>query len=259
ETALENNIDIRVALENIKQAQATLAQGKAGYFPTFSVGANYTHSVNSINTQFGRILGQRQRLDQFDITGTLAWEADIWGKITSRKLANEASYLQTVASHQAVKTQLIASVATLYYNLLALDEQKDIAEKTMANRAKRLDTNRALKEAGRVTEVAVKQTEAQWISAQALLLDIENNIKNQENALSILIGMFPTTIERSAFQSQQLAVHASEGVAIEILNNRPDVIAAEMAFRNAFELTNVAKANFYPTLRITANGGLQSV
>lgn len=259
ETALENNIDIRVALENIKQAQATLAQGKAGYFPTFSVGANYTHSVNSINTQFGRILGQRQRLDQFDITGTLAWEADIWGKITSRKLANEASYLQTVASHQAVKTQLIASVATLYYNLLALDEQKAIAEKTIANRAKSLDTNRALKEAGRVTEVAVKQTEAQWISAQALLLDIENNIKNQENALSILIGMFPTTIERSAFQSQQLAVNASEGVAIEILNNRPDVIAAEMAFRNAFELTNVAKANFYPTLRITANGGLQSV
>jgi len=69
-------------------------------------------------------LGQRQRLDQFDITGNLGWEADIWGKITSKKMANEATYLQTVAAHQAVRTQLISMVASAYYNLLALDAQK---------------------------------------------------------------------------------------------------------------------------------------
>lgn len=259
QTALDNNIDIRVALENINQANATLAQGKAGYLPTFSVGANYTHSVNSINTQFGRILGQRQRLDQFDITGSLAWEADIWGKITSRKLANEASYLQTVASHQAVKTQLIASVSSTYYNLLALDEQKKIALKTIANRTQSLETNKALKDAGRVTEVAVKQTEAQLLSAQSLLLDIENNIKLQENAMSTLMGLFPTSIARSSFDSQTMAVNGADGISIAVLNNRPDVLAAELGFRNAFELTNVAKASFYPTLRLTANGGLQTV
>ncbi|HLW62029.1 MAG TPA: TolC family protein [Flavobacterium sp.] len=259
ETALENNTDIRAAMENINQAASYLAQGKAGYIPTFSIGANYTHSVNSINTQFGRILGQRQRLDQFDITGNLGWEADIWGKITSRKLANEATYLQTEAAHQAVKTQLIAMVASAYYNLLALDAQKEVAEKTIINRAKSLETNKALKDAGRVTEVAIKQTEAQLLSAQALLLDIENNIKIQENSLSVLQGLFPQTIERSAFEQQKLGISLNDGIGINILNNRPDVMAAEFGFRNAFELTNVAKASFYPTLRLTASGGLQSV
>lgn len=259
QTALDNNLDIRAALENINQAQSYLAQGRAGYLPTFSVGANYTHSVNSINTQFGRILGQRQRLDQFDITGNLGWEADIWGKITSKKRANEATYLQTVAAHQAVRTQLIAMVASAYYNLLALDAQKQVAEKTIVNRTKSLETNEALKDAGRVTEVAIKQTEAQLLSAKALLLDIDNNIKIQENSLSILQGKFPQPIERSAFTEQQLGVDVVNGVPVNVLNNRPDVLASEMGFRNAFELTNVAKASFYPTLRLTASGGLQSV
>ncbi|MEG0916748.1 MAG: TolC family protein [Myroides sp.] len=259
QTALDNNLDIRVALENINQAQSYLSQGRMGHLPTFSIGTNYTHSVNSINTQFGRILGQRQRLDQFDITGTLGWEADIWGKITSKKLAAEATYLQTVAAHQAVKTELISMVASNYYNLLALDAQKKVALKTIENRGKSLETNKALKDAGRVTEVAVKQTEAQVLSAQALLLDIENNIKIQENSLSILEGMFPKEIERSSFTDLQLNVDTEEGVSIETLNNRPDIQAAELGFRNAFELTNVAKASFYPTLKLTASGGLQSV
>lgn len=259
QTALENNLDIRVALENINQAQSYLSQGRMGYMPTFTIGTNYTHSVNSINTQFGRILGQRQRLDQFDITGSLGWEADIWGKITSKKLAAEATYLQTVSAHKAVKTQLIAMVASTYYNLLALDAQKQVALKTIENRNKSLETNKALKDAGRVTEVAVKQTEAQALSAQALLLDIENNIKQQENSLSILKGMFPHAVERASFSDLQLNVNATEGVSIQTLNNRPDVVAAELGFRNAFELTNVAKASFYPTLKLTANGGLQSV
>lgn len=259
QTALENNLDIRAALENINQAQSYLSQGRMGYMPTFTIGTNYTHSVNSINTQFGRILGQRQRLDQFDITGSLGWEADIWGKITSKKLAAEATYLQTVSAHKAVKTQLIAMVASTYYNLLALDAQKQVALKTIENRNKSLETNKALKDAGRVTEVAVKQTEAQALSAQALLLDIENNIKQQENTLSILKGMFPHAVERASFSDLQLNVNATEGVSIQTLNNRPDVVAAELGFRNAFELTNVAKASFYPTLKLTANGGLQSV
>lgn len=259
QTALENNLDIRAALENINQAQSYLSQGRMGYMPTFTIGTNYTHSVNSINTQFGRILGQRQRLDQFDITGSLGWEADIWGKITSKKLAAEATYLQTVSAHKAVKTQLIAMVASTYYNLLALDAQKQVALKTIENRNKSLETNKALKDAGRVTEVAVKQTEAQALSAQALLLDIENNIKQQENSLSILKGMFPHAVERASFSDLQLNVNATEGVSIQTLNNRPDVVAAELGFRNAFELSNVAKASFYPTLKLTANGGLQSV
>ena len=256
---LENNNDVRIALENIKQAQAYILQGKAGYLPTLNIGTNYTHSVNSQNTQIGRIIGRRQHLDQYDITANLSWEADIWGKITSQKNAAEASYLQTVAAHQAVKTQLIASVAATYFQLLALDEQKKIALSTIANREQSLETNKALKEAGRITEVAVKQTEAQLYNAQSLLLDLENSIKLQENVMSVLMGELPGDIPRSELDAQKVAMDLNVGVPADLLNNRPDVIAAEMAFKNAFELTNVARAGFYPTLRLTASGGLQSV
>lgn len=257
--ALENNNDVRIALENIKQGQSYLMQGKAGYLPTLNIGANYTHSVNSKNTQMGRILGNRQHTDQYDVTANLSWEADIWGKITSQKNAAEAGYLQTVAAHQAVKTQLISSVAATYFQLLALDEQRRIALETIANREQSLSTNQALKEAGRITEVAVKQTEAQLFNAQSLLLDLENSIKLQENVLSVLMGDLPKEISRGTLKDQNIGFDLQVGFPADLLNNRPDVVAAEMAFRSAFEMTNVAKASFYPSLRLTATGGFQSV
>src|SRR5690606_24474605 len=130
------------------------------------------------------------------------------------------------------RTQLISMVASAYYNLLALDAQKQVAEKTIENRTKSLETNKALKDAGSITEVAVKQTEAQLLSAKALLLDIDNNIKVQENSLSILQGKFPQSVERSSFSEQQLGVAITDGVSVEVLNNRPDVRASELAFRN---------------------------
>ena len=256
---LDNNMDIRTAIQNIEAAEAYATQGKMGYYPTLNVGGNYTHSVNSLNTQIGRIIGRRQRLDQFDITANLAWEADVWGKITSQKKALQASYLQSVAAHQAVKTQLISSIATSYYQLLALDEQKKFTEQTIINRTNSLNTNIALKEAGVVTEVAVRQTEAQLINAKGLLLDIENNIKLQENILCLLLGDMPHAIERTTLAEQNLNIDPKVGVPAQLLVNRPDVVAAEFAVMNAFEMTNVARAAFYPTLRITAAGGLQSV
>jgi len=256
---LNNNMDIRTAIQNIEAAEAYATQGRMGYLPTLTVGGNYTHSVNSINTQMGRIIGKRQRVDQFDITGSLAWEADVWGKITSQKNALKASYLQSVAAHQAVKTQLISSIATSYYQLLALDEQKRFTEETIINRTNSLETNIALKEAGVVTEVAVRQTEAQLINSKALLLDIENNIKLQENILCLLLGDMPHEIERTSLAEQNLNIDTNVGIPAQLLNNRPDIVAAEYAVINAFELTNVARASFYPSLRITATGGLQSV
>lgn len=256
---LDNNMDIRTAIQNIEAAEAYATQGKMGYYPTLNIGANYTHSVNSLNTQIGRIIGRRQRLDQFDITANLGWEADIWGKITSQKKALQATYLQSVSAHQAVKTQLISSIATSYYQLLALDEQKKFTEETIINRTNSLATNMALKEAGVVTEVAVRQTEAQLINAKGLLLDIENNIKLQENILCLLLGDMPHAIERSTLAEQNLSIDPKIGVPAQLLANRPDVAAAEFAVMNAFEMTNVARAAFYPTLRITAAGGLQSV
>ena len=262
EKGIKNNYDLQIALKQVASSQEKLKQAKYLQYPDvgFGVSAQISKpSKNSMNGQSLNLFLGKSYVEDYNAAFNLSWEADIWGKITSKKLAAEATYLQTVAAHQAVKTQLISQVASTYYNLLALDAQKQLAQKTIENRNKSLETNKALKDAGRVTEVAVKQTEAQVLSAQALLLDIENNIKIQENSLSILEGLFPKEIERSTFADLQLNVDAEEGVSIETLNNRPDIQAAELGFRNAFELTNVAKASFYPTLKLTASGGLQSV
>lgn len=257
EEGLNNNIDIRVAVQQIAAAEAYVKQGKAGYLPTLILGAGVNHQILSRNSQFGSFFDGS--ITQYEATGNLSWEADIWGKIRSNDRAFQASYLQTVAAHQAVKTELIASIASMYYQLLSLDKQLEITQETIETRGSSLETTKALKEAGTVTEVAVKQTEAQLYRARAVVVDIENNIRLVENTLSILLGDTPHDIERTDLARQQITTELQAGVPGQLLRNRPDVIAAEYNLVNAFELTNVARSNFYPSLRLTAAGGFQSL
>lgn len=253
---LQNNIDIRVALQQIISAEAYLKQGKAAFLPSVEAGAQYTHQELSANSQFGSLFSS---LDQYQLTGSLSWEADIWGKIRSNKRAFQASYLQSVAAHQAVKSRLVADIASTYYNLLSLDTQLRITEETVSNRENSLETTSALKDAGSVTEVAVKQTEAQLYTAQALVIDLKMQIKILENTMSILLGTEPTEIPRGNLEGQNITSDLPVGVPVSLLRNRPDVVAAEYAYMNAFELTNAARSNFYPSLTISATGGFQSL
>lgn len=257
--ALINNLDIRVAIQNITAAQAYLKQGKAAYFPTIGTGVNYNITTPSLNSVQGKSLTERQSVNQFELSANLSWEVDIWGRLKSNERALNAAYLQSVAVHQTIKSQLIAAIASNYYQLLAFDEQKRIAEKTIKNREQSITTMKLLKDAGNVTEVAVKQTEAQLLSAKSLLLDIDNNIKLLEHSFCLLIGTTPHSINRNLLSEQMLDEKLAIGIPIQLLSNRPDVMAAEYGVINAFELTNIAKSNFYPSLRITANGGIQSL
>lgn len=257
---LENNLDIRIALQNIEAAEAYVKQGKAAFFPTLNGNASYTHSTSSLNTQTASFFGgERQYVNLYEISGSLSWEADIWGKIRSNKRAYMAGYLQSVSAHQAVKSELVASIASAYYQLLAYDEQKMIAEETIANREQSVETIRALKDAGNVTEVAVKQTEAQLLNAKSLLLDINNNIRLLENTFCILLGESPHEVPRGKLEKQEISAELTVGVPVQLLSNRPDVMAAEYGLIRDFELTNLARSNFYPSVRLTANGGIQSI
>lgn len=257
ERGLAQNIDIRVALQQIVAARAYYLQGKAGYLPTLNAAGRVNYQELARNSQFGSFFSGA--ITQYEITANLSWEADIWGKIRSNKRAFEASYLQSVAAHQAVKTELVAGIATLYFQLLALDEQREIAEQTIATRESSLETTRALKSAGTVSEVAVKQTEAQLYTARALLVELKKDSKLLENTLSILLGEEPHDIRRGDLDDQTFSQGLSVGYPLQLLRNRPDVIAAEYNLVNAFELTNVAKSNFYPSLTLSATTGLQSL
>ncbi|MBE0390868.1 efflux transporter outer membrane subunit [Flavobacterium sp. PL002] len=255
---LKNNLDIRIAMQNLAAAKSTMLQGKAGYFPTLSASTDWTHNKISKNSQSGSFLSDLNT-DQYQLYGSLSWEADIWGKIRSNKRAANAAFLQTGAANQAIKTELIAGIATTYYQLLSVDAQIKVAEKTLINRNQSVETIIALKKAGNVTEVGVKQTEAQKYATEIIIADLKNSAIVLENTMSALLGEASGKIERSTFESQNMQPAITLGVPANLLRNRPDVIAAEYNLITNFEMTNVAKSGFYPTLKVTATGGLQSI
>lgn len=255
--ALDNNLDIRIAVENINAAEAYLKQGKASYWPSVNASLDYSHSKNSQNGQAGALF--KGPIDQFQLAAGLSWEADIWGKIRSQERSLNATYLQTIEAHKAVKTRLVSSVASTYYQLAALSEQIQIAEQNIASRDSSLQTIISLKSAGMTTEVAVKQTETSLYDAKVVLLNLKQSERILENTFCFLLNEPPHSITRNSLNAQNVQTNLSTGVPAKLLANRPDVKQAEYSFMNAFELTNVAKSNFYPTLSITANGGFQSI
>ncbi len=255
---LEHNIDIRISIQTIVAAEANMKQGKAGYLPTLGLGVDWTHQELSRNSQFGAFLPNRTT-DQYQFAANLSWEADIWGKIRSNKRAVNASYLQTIAAKQAVQTQLISSIAATYFQLMALDSQLLVANSNLANRIKSVEVIKALKQSGSVNEVGVKQTEAQLYATQIIAEDLKNSIIILENTMSILLGDVPGKIERSSLDLQELTADIKLGIPSMALSKRPDVIAAEYNLIATFEMTNVARSSFYPSLRLTASGGLQSI
>ncbi len=260
EKGLENNMDIRIALQQIAAAEAYAKQAKLNYLPVIAGNAGATRSHLSENVPQGADLKHLgvDHVDRFELSGSLSWEADIWGKIRSNKRAYVASYLQTVAAHKAIKTQLIADIASTYYQLLALDQQLKVAEKTVVFRREGLETIKALKAAGEESRVAVDQYAAQLYNAQSLLVDLKTSVFKAENTLSILLGETPRNFERLNLADERIDVDLDLGIPALLLRNRPDVMAAEYQLVHAFELTHVARSDLYPSFTLSATGGLQS-
>jgi len=258
ENALMENIDLNIALQNILASQSYYLQSKKTFLPSINVAPSVNYMTQSQNTQLGQLIGERKHVFQHDFVALLSWEADIWGKITSSKRAVFANMQQTIATQQALQTTIVSSVASLYYQLLALDEQKKVIDRTIETRNKFIQTVRTLKLAGTLTEVAVKQNEALLYNAQALLVNIENKIETVENAFNLLLAREPKTIERTTLDEYQISTNLAIGVPYQLLSNRPDVRAAEYELMYAFQIVNIAKADFYPSLRLSAEYGFQS-
>ncbi|NJB83762.1 efflux transporter outer membrane subunit [Wenyingzhuangia aestuarii] len=255
---LANNFDLQIAIKQMSSAESYMKQGKAGYYPTFSIGGSVTDQEISKNSRFGGLSPNRS-IQTYELSGNLAWEADIWGKIRSNKRASYASYLKTTAAQQAVRTELIARIVKNYYQLLALDAQLKITNKTIAVRKKGVETIKALKKSGQVTQVAVDQNIAQYNSAEALKVDLETAIFKLENGLNILLGKSPQKIKRGKLTQQSIDTEMEIGVPALLLSNRPDVKAAQYSLMETFELKNVAKTSLYPSFTLTASGGFQSL
>jgi NodT family efflux transporter outer membrane factor (OMF) lipoprotein len=246
EEGLKNNIDIKTAIARIQQSEAAFGQSKLALWP--SLGAEITSTSKQKITSSNVSSSQNFGLSLYS-----SWEADIWGKLTSAKRASLAALLESKANRDAVITTLISEIAGQYYSLLALDAQLDITRKTIDIRIADVTVMKALETNAQVTGAAVVQSEASRYAAEVTIPDIQQNIRSVENSLSILLGRFPGPVKRSAITEQALPEKVQPGVPLQLLSSRPDVKKAEYAFRNAFELTNVARTYFYPSLTITAS------
>lgn len=255
ETGVANNPDLEIAYLNIQQAEAYFNQSKAAFLPNLNLNAGIDESRLPEAQRFGR----GSNITQYNITASATWEADIWGKLKSSKRAELANLLATTEAARAVKTRLVSTIASYYYQLLAMDEQLAITEKTVENWDSTVNTMRALKEAASVTEAAVVQSEAQRYAAEVTIPDLKQAIRETENALSILLGSRPGEISRGSIRQQTLQTSLDVGVPAQLLANRPDVLQAELLFRQQFELANLARTYFYPSVSITGSAGFNSV
>ncbi|MES2850492.1 MAG: efflux transporter outer membrane subunit [Bacteroidota bacterium] len=262
DSAVANNYDMQAALKNIEAAQLIVNQSKLGYLPEArlqATGAINRPSDNSLNgLSLSQFLG-KSYVEDYTISAALSWEADIWGKIKNQKAKALATYLQTTEAKKTIQTNLVSSIAKGYYNLLMLDAQVAIAKKNLLLNDSTLNIINLQFNSGDVTALAIQQAAAQRLVAAQLIPQLEQEIAIQENAISILSGVSPNAIKRSGnITDAVFNEETTAGVPSALLQNRPDVRVKELELTVANANTGIAKASMYPSLTITAAGGINS-
>ena len=247
EKTLSNNPDMDVAIARVKKAEAAFRQSKAQSFPSLSAGINATRQ---------NLVGGIGVPEYYQVFGSTSWEADIWGKYRSAKRASLASLMASEAFKRAVTTDLIASVATNYYNLLALDAQLQITRETLKKRISNAETMKALRDNDLITSADLVLSEANRYATEIIIPDLEQRIYETENALSLLMGKEPGPISRTSLEKQNISEDLRAGVPAQLLANRPDVLEAEYRLKYYYETAKSARSNFYPALTISAQSGL---
>jgi multidrug efflux system outer membrane protein len=263
DSAIVKNYDIQIAVNNIDRASLLFKQVKWNYVPTVALNVTANSSRPSDNSLNGLSIAQynigAKHVEDYSANLALSWEADIWGKIRNQQKGALAAYLQTSEVRKAIQTNLVASVSQGYYNLLMLDAQLDIANRNVKLNDSTLRIIRLQYDAGQVTSLAVQQAEAQKLTAAQLVPVFEKNITLQENALSVLTSNLPDRVTRNSRLDQMILPESMQtGLPSGILSRRPDVKSAEYALAIANSNVGISKAQMYPSLRITANGGVNS-
>lgn len=262
DTALVKNYDLQLAVKNIEASQQLLKQAKLGNLPQANLQISASSNRPSDNSLNGLSTSQflkTNHIEDFNAGIGLTWEADIWGKIRSQKHAALAAYLQTGEARKAIQTQIVARVAQGYYRLLMMDAQMAIASKNLALSDSTLNIIQLQFDAGQVTSLAIQQARAQQLVAAQLIPRIQQDITIQENALRVLTGRLPGFIARQAsLENAIVPDEVSSGYPSAMVGRRPDVKSAELSLAVANAKVGVALASMYPSLSITANGGLNA-
>ena len=243
DSALANNSDLLTAALSVKQAEAMLSVAKLAYVPSFVFAPSGSLSSWDNN----------KAVQTYSLPIQASWTIDLFGSLTNAKRAQQAVLIQSRDYQRAVKTSIISGVANCYYTLLMLDKQLEITRQTESLTCETWEKMQDMKQLYGYTEASVLSAKANYLAVQASIPEIERQIREVENSLSLLLAQAPQHIDRSTFEAQSLPANLSTGVGIQLLANRPDVHAKEMALANCFYNVNKARAAFYPNITITGS------
>jgi len=267
DTALKNNQELKITLQEIEIAKNEIRIRKGEYLPNGSIrGASgvdksgkYTWNGLSEEDWKANSAKTPKYIGDFNVVANFSWELDIWKKLRNAKSAAIARYLGSVEGKNFMVTNLIAEIAQSYYELEALDNQLAIVQQNITIQENAFKIVKLQKESSKVTQLAVNRFEAQLLNTQNLQYDILQQIVETENKINFLTARFPVPIQRNAnsFNGKVFEFYAA-GVPSQLLENRPDIKQAEMNLIASKLDIKVAKASFFPNVTISAATGLQA-
>lgn len=268
DTALKNNQEFNIMMQEINIASNEIKARKGEYLPFLSINAGAGADKVGRYTRAGVVEESHEiapetkfpdPLPDFMVRAYASWEIDIWSKLHNAKKSALLNYLATVEGRNFMVTGLVAEIANSYYELMALDNQLEILRRNIQVQTDALEIVRLQKQAARVTELAVRKFEAEVLKNQSLQFYIKQQIVQTENKINFLLGRYPQPVQRNAQVFNQVVPTAvSAGYPSQLLANRPDIKQAELELAAAKLDVKVAKANFYPSVRLTAGIGLQA-
>jgi len=266
--ALQKNQELQITLQEIEIAKNDIRVRKGALLPTVGVKAGagiekvgrYTsQGAGDASTEIMPGVEMPDPLNDFTIAAYANWEVDVWKKLRNAKKAAVSRYLATVEGKNFVVTNLVAEVADSYYELLALDNQLDIVRQNITLQQRALEIVKVQKEAARATELAVQKFQAEVLGSQNLEFVILQRIKETENKINFLLGRYPQEIARDKSRFFNLnPTEVKAGLPSQLLSNRPDIKQAELELAAAKLDVKAARAEFYPSLGISASYGLQA-
>jgi multidrug efflux system outer membrane protein len=271
--ALVNNPDFKIVSQKIEINRAQLMTAKAALLPSLQGGINlatdrfgrYTmNGVGNFDTNLSPDISKDQQIPQSPYTEMFlgfrsVWEIDIWKKLSNKRKAAATRLLAAEAEQKLLQTLLVSEVAQLYYTLLALDYELDVLKQNITLQQNELELINIQKQAGRATELAVKQFSAQLMGTKSLEFQIQQQIVTVENQLNAIVGSFPQKIERSHFKEQlKLPKLLTAGLPSSLLAKRPDIVMANWQLQATGADVEAARAAFLPQLTITPYIGLSA-
>jgi len=253
-TALQQNYDLHIAASRVLEAQAQVGITRANQFPTLSGGA----AIAGIRTPESKFLPAFET-STGQVNVSAVWELDFWGKFRSATEAARANLLGSEWGRQEVVSTLVADVASAYFQLRALDLQLEISKHTLDSRQESLRLTRTLADGGSTSLLDVRQAEQLVFTASAEIPAVEQQIEQQENLLSILLGQNPSDVPRGqALTAQYQPTEVPSGLPSALLERRPDIRQAEEQLVAANAEIGVARAAYFPQILLSGTGGFQS-